>query len=258
MTVLVDVLPVVPLPVVRVVVSVPGGRSWSLVGVTDEGVWPVASGVSSGAEVVTADPWAPVGVDVSYELRHGGVVESAGPIVRPFDGAGGLFTDLSGRHVAEFQWQHGDPREGERRAHFSAVPGSRFSPSRLDPVAGAGGGGVEAQTTGVHTVALRGLLDSNRPLVLLHNRYRCQVPGCDVQASQTVYVTSDPNDRSPRTDAAHRVWDLSYRLMPSGVVGGAVPVVTLGDVKSKFATLADVKAAVPKLSDLARGDWLFA
>ena len=257
MTVLVDVLPVVPLPVVRVVVSVPGGRSWSLVGVTDEGEWPVASGVSSGVEVVTADPWAPVGVAVSYELRHGGLVESAGPVVRPFDGEH-VLSDVSGRMVAEFRWLAGDGREGERRAHFSDVAGSPFSPARLDPVAGVGGGSLTAQTTGAHTATLRRLLASNRPLVLLHNRYRCEVPGCDTPAAQTIYVTSDRNDRSGRTDAAHRVWDLSYRLMPSGVVGGTVPVVTLGDVKSKFATLADVKAAVPKLSDLARGDWLFA
>jgi len=258
MTLLVDVLARSPLPVVRAIVSgVPAGASWSLHGVSGRDEWLVASGTSSGAEVVTADPWAPVGPAVSYLLRYGAVVETAGPVVRPYEGRSAV-TDLTGRVVADVLLMKGggDQRDSERRAHFSEVRGARFSPARLDPVAGAGGGSLTVRAANPDAAVLEGLLASNRPLVVLHNEQRCQARDCVIAPARTVYVTSDSNDVTSRSDRGEREWSLSYRLMPSGVVGGTVPVVDLADVKAAFATLADLKAAVPTLGALVRGDWL--
>lgn len=258
MTLLVDVLGRHPLPTVRAIVSVPAGAAWELHGTTADGEWLVASGTSTGYEVVTADPWAPLGVPTSYRLTYGSTVETDGPVMRHYTGESAI-TDLTGRTVVNFRWMRagGDPRSGERRAHFSRVSGSAHMPARLDPVAGMGGGGLQAQTMQPSTDTFRALLASNRPLILLHNRSRCEVPGCDTPAAQTVYFTGDDNDRSARTDAAHRVWDLPYRILPSGVRDGVVPVVSNRDVLERFASWQEILNELNDLSELPRGDWMF-
>jgi len=258
MTVQVDVLGRHPLPTVRVIVSgVPAGVAWELHGTSVDGEWFVASGVSTGGEVVTADPWAPLGVPASYRLTYGTTEQVDGPVVRRFAGRAAL-TDLSGRRVAEVLWMKGagDPVESERRAHFSQVPGSRFAPVRLDPVAGVGGGSVTVRAAYPDAATLEDLLGTNRPLILLHNEERCQIRNCVVPPARTVVVTSATGDVTSRMDRGEREWSLTYRLMQSGVRDGVTAVVTLADRAEAFATLGESAGTGMDLGDMARGDWL--
>ena len=93
MTLDVDVMHRPPLPVVRLVASgVPAGTAWTLHGsiAGARGEWLVADGVSTGSDVVTADPWAPIGAKLSYRLTFGTTVQEAGPVVRGYSGGAGV------------------------------------------------------------------------------------------------------------------------------------------------------------------------
>lgn len=258
MALLVDVLGRYPLPTVRAIVSgVPAGTAWELHGTSADGEWLVASGVSTGGEVVTADPWAPLGVPTSYRLTFGATVQTDGPVVRRFGGDAAI-TDLTGRTVADVAWMaSGDERESERRGHFSQVPGARYMPARLDPVAGAGGGSVTVRASLPDAGTFAGLLASNRPLILLHNRDRCQIPGCVVEPVRTVWFTADQNRVVPIVSHGVREWSLPYRVMPSGVRDGVVPVVSNRDVLERFASWREILNELNDLSELPRGDWMF-
>lgn len=247
-----------PLPVVRAIINVPAGVSWELHGTTADDEWLVASGVSNGFEVATADPWAPLGVPASYRLSYGSAVEVEGPVVRRFHGRAAV-TDLTGRTVAEVLWMKGggDPLQSERGVHFSQVRGARFAPARLDPVAGAGGGSVTVRAAYPDVATLERLLVPNRPLILLHNEQRCHIRNCVVAPVRTVIVTGDPNDVTSRMDVGEREWALAYRLMPSGVRDGVVPVVSNRDVLERFASWREILNELNDLSELPRGDWMF-
>lgn len=253
----VDVLPVEPLPVVRLLVSLPQGRSWKVIGSAAGGEWLAGEGRSSGHEVAFADPWAPLGVPVSYVLTSGtGQRFEAGPVVRTYRGQHAL-TDLTGRVVADFLWEKGggDGWARELRASFVDPWGSRLPVASAAPVAGAGGGSLTARTVGASTVVMRGLVEANRPLLLLHNARRCRLPGCDVPAVRTVLLTDAPESLTSRMDRAERSWALSYRLVPRPH-GFLAPVATWADVSARWATNADLLASGLSNLELARGDWL--
>lgn len=259
MTVQAQVLGQGPMQAVRLVVTgVPNGVEWSLHGTSNNGEWLVASGRSIGSQIVTLDPWAPLGIPATYRLTYGSVAQTVGPVTRTYTQWSAI-TDLTGRTVADVLWDDdgGDPRESVRGVHSSNVPGARYQPMRLDPRAGAGGGSVVVRAVRPDADTLQALLDTNKPLILLHNEARCDIPGCVVAPVRTIVVTSDPNDLTPRIDQGERRWTLRYQLKAPGVRGGVVAVATLGDLKAKFATLGALKATGMTLGDLARGDWLF-
>lgn len=255
-TLVVDVLDVHPLAIVRAVLSVPSGRSWTLTGTSRDWSWQVAAGVSDGGEVVVSDPWAPLGVSATYTLTHAGTQEQSGPITRAW-GGGSAITDLTGRVVVGFQWmaRGGDPQEGGRRGSFFDVAGSPLPVPVYAANAGAGGGSLLTQTTRPDTDVLRTLLATDGPVILLHDLAACQVPDCDTAPARTVYLTSDENDRTRRRDAATRAWSLSYRYVPVPA-GFLPPVVTVADVAAHFGTVQGLTDSGLTVSQLRRGDWL--
>jgi len=255
MSLLVDVLPLQPLPLVRLIVDLPAGRTWKVTGHAGEHEWLAGEGTSTGAEVVFSDPWAPLGVGATYTLEADGSW-AAGPVVRTFEGWHAL-TDLPGRQVASFLWEKdgGDPWTRSPRASFAEPWGSSLPVPVMGPVAGAGGGAITARTVGQGTRVMRRLVDANRPLVLLHNEGRCRLPECDVPLARTILLTAAPENLTSRMDRAERTWGLEYRLVPRPHAYLA-PVATWGDVKAHWSTSAALAASGLDVADLRRGDWL--
>lgn len=255
MSLTVDVLPVEPLSMVRLVVDLPAGSSWRVTGRSGDTEWLAGEGTSSGRETALSDPWAPLGRAVEYVLTAaGGESWGAGPVVRVYRGEHAL-TDLTGRVVAGFRWAPGDPWGPQPRASFLDPWGSSLPVPVVGPTAGAGGGAVVAKTTGDHTRTLEQLVARNRPLLLHHNAHACQMPDCDVPPVRTIMLTGAEAERSGRTDVAERIWSLSYRLVPRPHAYLA-PVATWVDDAAAFPIHADRTATGLSYAELARGDWL--
>lgn len=252
----VSVLPVDPLPVVQLVVDLPAGASWRVTGHAGGHEWLAGEGVSAGREVAFSDPWAPLGVTVEYVLAAGGESVTAGPVARAFRGWHAL-TDLTGRAVVDLFWEKsgGSPWEREPRASFVDPWGSSLPVPVVAPVAGAGGGSLTARTVGESTRMMRRLVESNRPLLLLHNERKCRLPECDEPLARTILLTAAPEDFTSRMDRAERTWALTYRLVPRPYRYLA-PVSTWADDSAAFATYADRAASGLTNAELARGDWL--
>lgn len=251
MTLSVDVLPLVPLPIVRARVEVAG--AWTLHGESEGRRWKVAEGVG---DQWLSDPWAPLNAATTYALTAGADSHSSGPVVRSYDGWHAL-TDLSGRGVVDFLWEKGggDPGEMEPRHSFFDVPGAALSPYLSGPVAGAGGGSLLARTVGGSTRAMRRLIAANDAVVLHHNEARCRYRDCDVEPVRTVLLTAAPEDLTSRMDRAERAWPLAYRLVPSPW-GYMPPVATVADFMARWATVGDVQASGLTVGDIQSGGWL--
>src|SRR5690606_34136467 len=132
---------------------------------------------------------------------------------------------------------------------------SRLPVTSAAPVAGAGGGSLTARTVGASTSVMRGLVEANRPLLLMHNAKRCRLPECDVPAVRTVLLTDAPESLTSRMDRAERSWSLSYRLIPKPYKFLA-PVATWADVQARWSSNAELLATGMTNLQLARGDWL--
>ncbi|HLR97041.1 MAG TPA: hypothetical protein VK053_21145 [Jiangellaceae bacterium] len=257
MSLTVDVLAVSPLPLVRLIVALPSGRSWKVTGRAGEAEWLAGEGTSRGGETVFSDPWAPLGVPVTYTLTGGGTW-TGGPVVRTYEGQNAV-TDLTGRTVADFAWHPtpGNPRTYEPRAVFVDPWGSSLPVPLVGRVAGAGSGALAARTVPPHTGTLRRLVEANRPLLLMHSHSggRCPIGDCDIPPVQTILLTGVTEDRRLRPDVSERVWDLAYRLVPRPHAYLA-PVATWGDVKAHWAENSDLAASGLDNEALRRGDWL--
>lgn len=255
MSLSVDVLPVDPLPKVRILVDLPTGRSWKVVGRCGDSEWLAGEGRSRGAEQAFADPWAPLGRPATYELTSEGTTNASGPVLRSYRGQHAI-TDLAGRTVVDFLWEKDgrDPWDLEPRGEFLDIPGAALPVTLGAPTAGAGTGSVPARTVGVHTRALRRLVQANRRLLILHNHRVCHLPDCDVPDVQTVKLTAAPSELTGRADRAERRWALAYRHVgrPWRYLA---PVATGQDVVEEWATIADMLADVATGTELVRGGW---
>lgn len=203
-------------PSVRVVLTgadLTAGLPWSLLASYVDGLGQsvsyrprAGSGVGAGSQVVLVDAAGPIRKPVTYRLTVGGVVKATATITRTSP-ASDVMVSLSGGVAVGFTRTAagGDRRGSDRRFHASEVPGSRYAPLRLGPVAGAGGGSFVASTEGVDTALMRSLMDANTPCYVLHS---CSLDDCDVPLVDLVYVTGDANDRGAGT--APRLWSLTY------------------------------------------------
>ncbi len=257
MSLTVDVLPVTPLRMVRILVDLPAGISWKVTGFAGESQWLAGEGRSSGHEQSFADPWAPLGQPVVYELSSElAATHTSDPVVRTYRGQH-VLTDLAGRTVVAFLWEKGsrDPWELEPRGEFLDVPGSGFPVGQYPATAGAGTGSVTARTIAPHSRTLLSLVQRNRLLLLLHNARACRLPECDVPPAQTIKLLAAPAELTSRMDRAERRWNLSYRHVPRPYRYLA-PVATWGDLPERWETNADLLAEGMTNLELARGDWL--
>jgi len=248
----VDVLPVWPLHRVRARVEVEG--PWTLTGRAAGRSWQVAEGEGP---TWLSDPWAPLGVAVSYDLASGGGTETAGPVVRTYSGRN-VLTDLQGVRAVDFMWLRsgGGRREYDTGRHsFFDVPGSP-TPAYLTAPSGAGGGSLIARVEGVEAnETMDALVLSGKPLILLHNEQACQRRVCDIPRAQTVMILSVGQDLTERSDVAERDWPLAYQLVPSPW-GFLPPVATLAEMTERWPTVGDLADSGLTVGELAAGDWL--
>lgn len=259
MSLAVDVLPVDPLPIVRLLVSLPQGRSWKVTGSAGDVEWLAGEGRSSGQEEAFSDPWAPLGRPITYTLTAGsGAPDTAGPVLRSYRGQNAI-TDLTGRRVVDFAWHPspGNPRSYEPRVSYLDPWGSPMPVVSAAPTAGVGGGDLAVRTVPPFSRVLEDLTLANRPVIVHHSHSsgRCPVVDCDIEAVQTVMFTKATQDRRLRPDVSERVWTLSYRLIPKPYKFLA-PVATWADVVARWSTNAELLATGMTNLQLARGDWL--
>lgn len=252
MSLTVDVVAIEPVPLVRLSVDVPG--PWEVTGSSGGRSWTVAKGAGPGW---LTDPWAPLGVDVSYELASAGATYAAGPVVRPYAGRN-VITDLAGRNAVGFAWaRHGGGRreyDVDRTAHF-AVPGDPYGASLSGTSAGAGGGALVAWIEGDANAVMERLVMSMTPLIVLHNEAECPRSVCDIPRVQTVRLTQVSQDMTGRQDVVEREWPLVYRMEPQPW-GWVPPVALVSDVPARFPTVADLAGSGLTVADLAAGGWL--
>ena len=214
----------------RIQVVIPGadllaGASWHLVGTAGAWAWTPrgGSGVGTGDQVVLVDALCPLNVAATYSLWVNGVVTSTAVVRRQWVGAD-VITSLDGMEVVEFI-RTGDRRQGVRRFWQTDVPGSSTSPLRLAPRAGAGGGQFTAETDAVATRAFEDLLDTNAPLLVLHN-LADDSTSSTVKPVQMIYVTSDESDVLAGEVTSFRVWPLTYVVAPDPEPGYRQPLST--------------------------------
>lgn len=212
------------LPPVKLVIngaSLSAATVWDVTASTGNGfTWKVrgGSGEGSGEQVILVDTIAPINESLTYSLRTDGVVIAQGIITRTYTGTGGdglaldVIASLDATSVAGVRREGSDTRHGERRYHASVVRGSKFSPLRLDPVAGAGGGSLTVATVGNATTKLRALLDGNAIVVAYHDLSKCRVSGCPVPPAELLYVTDESSVLGVQWDKGERYWSLSYVL----------------------------------------------
>lgn len=246
---------------VRVVIpgaELPSGSPWELRALSTgvEYVVRGGSGVGSGEQVVLVDAAAPLNTTTTYQLYVDGTPTAYVDVVRAYSGRHAIVS-VDGGVVADFGWtaRGGDARSGGRRFHASVVPGRSRPPLRLDPVAGAGGGSLEAETEGESTTALRTILASNGPAYLFHNEGICRIPGCDIPQVELVYFTSDGNDRTGHIDRAVRAWGLSYILVDDPEPDFRVTLSTWDDVDDAGLTWAQMDALGLDWDAYDRTDW---
>lgn len=247
-----EVLQFDPLPAVRLDVAVGQSTSWRVTGSGGGMEWLAGEG---RGPAVLADPWAPLGVPITYRMTAGAGTWEAGPVYRSYEGRSAV-TDLAGRSAVDFLWFKGagDPWSIEPRATFAEPWGSAYGVGRYAPVAGAGGGRAVARTVEPHTSAMTALLRRNRPVILHHSHGRCEIAGCDIDAVRTVAFTDIATDLTGREDRMQREWTLTYRheRRPHGYLA---PVVTVADVLAQWDTTAAMLTDITTGTELVRGDW---
>lgn len=254
------------LPHVRIIVNgaiLASGTEYAITGSVDGFTWPVRGGTgpASGAQVTLADSLAPLNESATYTVSVDGTTVAVATITRTYTGTGGdglardVISSLDSRSFAGVRRQGGDSRSGERRFHASTVRGSRWSPLRLDPVAGAGGGSLEVATVGTHTTSMRNLLDSNALVAYFHDRSRCGLPSCDVEPAQVIYVTDDDNGLGPRVDVAERVWSLGYLVQSDPESGFVQPLQSWADLRDAGLTWGQLRDAGILWGEVSRTIW---
>src|SRR5690625_7822294 len=114
----VDVLPLLPLHRVRVRVEVEG--AWTLTGRAEGRTWQVAEGVGAAW---LSDPWAPLGLAITYTLTTDAGPFAAGPGAPPHHRSAAL-PALQGQRVVGFLREPA-PRSHQPRHTPRDAPGVR-------------------------------------------------------------------------------------------------------------------------------------
>lgn len=174
------------------------------------------------AGTLLADPGAPAGEEIVYSVGLEGVPDVT--LVRPSFGWR-MVTDLSGRGLARVRQVGSDEVSGDLGVGFNetstgvpAIRYPRYSPAVEDT--------LECLTTGVDTHALRSLMDSKQPLWIIHDHSLCEVPGCDIPATQLVQPMNFKASRTGRVDVAEREWSVPYKILNPEWFVRQSPVVT--------------------------------
>lgn len=239
--------------VVLTVSGVPAGTRWAVTGTADTWSWTAAAAVSTGRPEHVVDVLAPVGLAATYTLDVDG--SSTAPVTRTSSLRRDWVTDDTGRRGVPFMRAVEHEVQIASGAHLYAVKGRSLPMVALDDVATLGAEQVVVRTEGLDKALLREMLLANRPLVVLHNRAACPLPGCDIAPAQRVIMATSKGALQRRLDAAERLWTLDVQQIGTDF-GDLVPAVTWGDVLAHFGTWQQVRDSGLTWGALAEGAWL--
>lgn len=207
--------------------------SWTVSAKTDATQRLVASGTG---EAVFSDAAAPVNEPIDYT-----VTDETGTQNVSLTRTGThprFITDQWGRQIVPIIWQGDDDLSVASSAEVFTTSGSDYPVVRFSkpPITT---GSITLRTSLEGTPTLARLLRARAPLWLVHDRTACQIPGCDVDPTRLIAVTSEASfKRTARPDTAERVWQFTYHLLnPAG--RGKAPTVTFWEARQAGFNFGD-------------------
>ena len=239
--------------VVLTVSGVPARTRWRVTGTAGEWEWVAGASTSEGRPQYFADPLAPVGLPATYRLSFDGT--TAGPVTRRSTLRRDWVTDTDGRVAVPFMRAVEHEVSISSNVYLYRVKGRARPMVAVDDVASIGSEQLAVRTDGLDKTTLRNLIIANRPLVVLHNRDACPLPGCDIAPAQRVITDTSRGSLTRRLDEAERLWVIDVQEIDTPF-GDLAPAATWGEVAEHFTTWQDVRSRAGTWGALAEGAWL--
>lgn len=234
---------------VLITVDVPAGQEWT---VTRSDGFPVRGGTGTGPATFL-DVAAPVNEPVTYVLAAG---DDSGQVTVTRRAEGHLLSSLNGLTQANFRWLGDGDMPVEPRGYRADVPGHTRPVLRLQPVAADGGIAVTARVAGEANQVMRSLLLANRPMLLFHDRSKCEIPECDIPAVSCVFPASPvSNPRTGHVRVATRDWVLEFMTIDVPGLASRVGIGVWKQLEAEQMVWADVEDLAMPWSDFENGGW---
>lgn len=204
------------------------GEGFSLVGAAAGVTWVVANGVSTAGPGLWADTRAPLGVPTVYTLAVG--ADQWTTTITRAAAATDLIASVNGRVSAA---GYRDPDVGSTwspRVSFFDVP-DRYHPAwSATGTAGSPVSGVGLTTDIAGAASLRQLVETQRPVLLLHNEgHPGHRAGCAIERVRCVLVSA-ASDSLRRTAEPLIEWNLTVRDV--AFPKAPIPVATWGEARA--------------------------
>ena len=235
---------------VLITVTVAGGVAWT---VSRADGFTVRGGSGVGAATFI-DAAAPVNEPVTYLLESD---SGTGQATATRAGIGHMLTSINGLSCAHFRWLGDADSPVSGRGFTSEIPGRRHSVVRLDASGVEDSVTVTARCAGADNLVMRELLLVNRPMLLFHDRSRCEIPDCDIPAVECVTnVGRVQNSRTRHVRATTRDWDLD--LLPIDLPDSQIPVgVSMWEQgEAEVLTWTDVELMGMPWTEFETGAWI--
>ena len=168
-----------------------------------------------------------------------------------------MLTSLNGLSCAHFRWLGDGDSPVSGRGFTSEIPGRRHSVVRLDASGVEDSVTVTARCAGADNLVMRELLLVNRPMLLFHDRSRCEIPECDIPAVECVTnVGRVQNSRTRHVRTTTRDWDLD--LLPIDLPDSQIPVgVSMWEQgEAEALTWTDVDLMGMPWTEFEAGAWI--
>ena len=235
---------------VKIVVSVADSQSWT---VTRSDGFPVRGGQGIGTATLL-DTAAPVNEPITYLLDAG--AESGQDVVTRH-AVGHILTSLNGLTLIPFRWMGDSEMPLEPRVYAAPIPGRARPVLRLAPTSGESGIQIVARVAGAQNKTMRSLLLTNRPLLLFHDRSRCEIPECDIPAVQVVIPSGKiSNPRTGHVAAATRDWGLDFLLIDMPGLASRVGIGVWEQLEEEAFTWVDVENLGMPWAEFEDGGWI--
>ena len=235
---------------VRLTADVAAAQEWT---VTRTDGFPVRGGTGTGPATFL-DVAAPVNEPVTYVLAAG---DDSGQVTVTRRAEGHMLSSLNGLSQANFRWLGDGEMPVEPRMYQADVPGRTLPVLRLQPVASDDGISVTARASGEANRAMRSLLLANRPLLLFHDRSKCEIPECDIPAVSCVFPASRvQNPRTGHISVATRDWQLEFLTIDVPGLASRVGIGVWEQLEAEQIVWADVEALAMPWTDFEDGGWI--
>ena len=235
---------------VRLTADVAAAQEWM---VTRTDGFPVRGGTGTGPATFIGAA-APVNEPVTYVLAAG---DDSGQVTVTRRAEGHMLSSLNGLSQANFRWLGDGEMPVEPRMYQADVPGRTSKVLRLQPVAADGGISVTARVAGEANRAMRSLLLANRPLLLFHDRSKCEIPECDIPAVSCVFPASRvQNPRTAHVSVSTRDWGLEFLTIDVPGLASRVGIGVWEQLEAEAMTWADVETLAMAWDEFENGGWI--